>query len=189
MMRISNAYPRLWRCRAPIPWQIREVELSVNILALDLGSKTGYAAQIAGELLVGTWNLSTAKEVKAWGHSRLTRRNDPRIRRLHERVAEFCGRVDAIIIEDVLFASSTFQVQMWASLRAAVWLSCRDCDIYFDAVPVATIKKFFTGAGNATKEMMAAAAPETIKQFDDNAIDAYAILTWAQNHILRAIRA
>ena len=160
----------------------------MQILALDLATKTGWATRLSTPPL-GTWTLATPKEIKTWGVSRLTRRRDPRVARLAERVSNFCGKVNAIIIEDVQFASSTFQVQLWSSLRAAVWLACRDCDIVFEAVPVTSLKKFATGAGNADKQMMMRAAQKEFPnlKFDDNAADAYHLLCWAEKNLSRII--
>mgnify|MGYP001814080323 CR=1 FL=1 len=153
-------------------------------MAVDLGSKTGYATwdYRKGLMHIGTERLATAKELKV-GASQL-RRLDPRVQNLHR----FIGRVvDAlpgpvmVTFEDVEFLSYTKQTQLWASLRAALWIQPRVQ--YFDCVPVGTLKKFATGHGGANKETMERAflrdyRPDASLQLDDNAIDAYFILQW-----------
>lgn len=157
----------------------------MKILALDLGTKTGYACN--SENVYGTWELATKKEIAAWGKNRLSRRCDPRVSRLMTKVKPFCGWVDCIVIEDVQFSSYTYQTQLWASLRAAVWLACDKCSMLYEAVPVKTLKQFATGNGNATKDMMLAAFQKRLPgvALDDNGVDAYWLLQWAEQNLSR----
>jgi hypothetical protein len=64
-----------------------------------------------------------------------------------------------------------------------------------ECVPVSTLKKFATGHGGATKEMMEISLrkqrPEVFLQkrfVDDNAVDAIWILLWAQAKLIRMTR-
>lgn len=169
----------------------------MRILALDLGTNTGYAYDDTYEgLTCGTWKLASPKEVKEWGQNRLTRRCDPRIDRLFDLVSNLQGRFlfDVIVFEDVQFSSSTYQVQLWAALRAAVWLLGIPGKLpYFDCVPVKTLKLFAAGNGNADKAAMLAAAkrkkllddPTEFDDLDDNAIDALHLYDWAQKNLSR----
>lgn len=169
----------------------------MRILALDLGTATGYAYDDAHEGPVcGTWKLASTKEVTAWGKDRSTRRCDPRVGRLFDlvRTLDAVHWFDVIIFEDVQFASSTYQVQLWSSLRAAVWLGCKITKPkHFDCVPVATLKKFATGNGSADKTQMLAAAkrkkllddPKEFDDCDDNAIDALHLYDWAKQNLSR----
>lgn len=165
-----------------------------TILALDLGTKTGYCygCDLRNQQR-GTWNLATAKEVRDWGKERLTRRCDPRVARLWHEL-DSLPRPDIVVFEDVEFASYTKQVQLWASLRAAVWLSyggfsgCGFSGVLVECVPVATLKKFATGAGNANKNGMERAATRlgiNVKGLDDNAIDALHLWRWAERNLSR----
>lgn len=163
----------------------------MNILALDLGTDTGYAAgnTEGTQFTMGTWKLATAKEVKAWGSERLTRRRDPRPKRLCDRILELKFWPDLIVFEDIQFASSTLQVQLWASLRTGVW-TCFSDAVKFDCVPVGTLKKFSTGNGAATKDDMERAFRQRIPPLngfytDDNSIDAYFIWKWATQNLSR----
>lgn len=158
---------------------------------MDLGTHTGYAHNLAGEitLTAGTWHLATPKEVTQWGRERWTRRNDPRVHRLQEYLLSL-PKPDIVVFEDVQFASSVLQVQLWASLRTATWLTLgRSC--LLECVPVATLKKYATGYGSADKIGMAKAlfkqCPDLSKQhLDDNAVDAIWLFRWAQQHLSQA---
>lgn len=166
----------------------------LNALALDLGTRTGYTYFDPHEGLVcSAWKLASPKEIKSWGESRLSRRCDPRIDRLFDLVSTLHSKhlFDVIIFEDVCFASSTYQVQLWSALRAAVWL----CGVpgklpYFEAVPVGTLKKFATGSGSADKSQMLAAAQKQklLDNFDglgDDEIDSLHLFFWAQKNLSR----
>lgn len=162
----------------------------IDILALDLGTSTGYAYNRGEEFACGTWTLGTAKEIRQWGRERLTRTKDPRIERLCENITAL-GEFDVIVTEDVQFASSVYQVQLWASLRAAVWL-CGTAK-RFEAVAVGTLKKFATGAGNADKDQMSLALRSTYPSIwkhalDDNAIDAAWAWIWARHTFSRMFK-
>lgn len=161
----------------------------MKILALDLGTDTGYASgDIEGtHFTMGTWKLATAKEVRAWRKQRLTRRRDPRPQRLCELILKKVPVPDLIVFEDVMFASSTFQVQLWSALRTSLWM-CLGDSVKFDCVPVSTLKKFATDNGAAKKEDMARAfiLNEGMRGgYDDNAIDAYFIFKWAKQNLSR----
>lgn len=123
----------------------------MNILALDLGTFTGYAFNHGDDFQCGTWKLATPTEVKQWGKERLTRRKDPRIKRLCSHLEEL-GTFDVLVFEDVFFSTYTQQTQIWSSLRASVWL-CGQAMI-MECVPVTTLKKWATGNGAASKDMM-----------------------------------
>jgi Holliday junction resolvasome RuvABC endonuclease subunit len=157
----------------------------MNILALDLGTKTGYCYSRNDIIYCGTWELATAKEIKEWGKSNVKRTCDPRICRLFTKIMGL-GPFNLLIFEDVLFASSVYQVQLWAGFRSAIWLSncLSDWNTIIEVVPTATLKKFATGKGNADKTAMIEAVkrrwPDIWKAgFDDNACDAVALYNYA----------
>ena len=165
-------------------------------LALDLGTDTGYAL---GALMpgtrphtVGTWKLGTAKEICEWGTRRITRRCDPRVSRFfHNLIAiQHDVRPEIVVFEDVQFASSTYQVQLWASFRGAIWCAFGGSAIV-ECVPTGTLKKFATGHGGATKQMMKTSlfklCPEwKSANLSDDAIDAIWVWNWAEAHLSRA---
>lgn len=156
----------------------------MNILALDLGTKTGWAALIDGVETSGVLKLATDTELKKAKKDRLDRRNDLRITRLFQHLAlQFGGtKFDWVFFEDVQFLSTQLQAQLWASLRASVWLSATQAGVNIDCLPVGTLKKFATGKGNATKEEMIAALG--MGAIDDNQADALHLLRYAKTKLI-----
>ena len=164
---------------------------ALKILAVDLGTHCGLAHNCQGELKAWTEHLATPAEVTAWGKSRMTRRNDPRISRL-AKILSCCPKPDVVVFEDIQFQSYTLQCQLWSSLRAAIWLTL-GASCILECVPVSTLKLFATGHGGATKDGMSLALkrkhPTLCKQdLDDNAIDAIWILKWAETNLARIPR-
>lgn len=169
------------------------------ILALDLGTRTGFALEgkPGEEPSVGTWVLASDKELRESRKLRMDRRCDLRVSRLYKHLRELhtVFPLEWIVFEDVQFASSTLQVQLWSSLRAAVWLMA-DLGVQIECCAVGTLKKFATGSGTADKDRMmrslAAKNPrfvlnsgslfDTVRdtRIDDNAVDALHLLYWAQ---------
>jgi hypothetical protein len=163
----------------------------VNILALDLGCKTGYASNIGDRFEAGTWKLSTERERKIAHLDRLDRRCDPRVLELYHILTQFRWTFDAVVYEDVQFSSYTAQVQLWSSYRAAVWIAFGYGEhkrTILECVPVTTLKLWATGHGGATKEMMEKSCKRSgfdTSGLDDNAVDAIMIHQWAKEKFKR----
>lgn len=155
-----------------------------SIIALDLGTSTGFCASNGPAFTMGSWRLATAKEIKGWGQTRLNRRRDPRPQRLCERVLGLSFIPDVLIFEDCQFSSTTYQTQLWSSLRTSLWMCLGDSTL-FECLPVGTLKKYATGHGGATKEMMKVSfdREDIAGDYDDDAIDAYFLYKWAKHHI------
>jgi Holliday junction resolvasome RuvABC endonuclease subunit len=155
------------------------------ILGVDLGTTTGLACAGKGGILdIHSIPLATPKEVRAWSKAGLLRARDPRVERLCKYLMDRYFVTD-VVFEDVVFASSTYQVQLWASLRGALWLAFSHAK--FHPVPVGTLKKFATGNGCADKEAMVKAAKKDsldVQGLDDNAIDAYWLAKWGMRNII-----
>lgn len=129
-------------------------------LALDLGTKCGWAASVNGSRIGGTWLLTTEKDRKRAASEGLDRRCDPRFGALLDCLYEFryCyGTPDTIAFEDVQFSEYTLQTQLWSSLRSAVWaFKYLRPDVRIYCLDTAGLKKWGTGHGGATKGMMGA---------------------------------
>jgi Holliday junction resolvasome RuvABC endonuclease subunit len=171
----------------------------MRTLALDLATNTGFAFNDdKGAFHCGTWSLDITKQDRK---QRLNRRNDPRVTQLfnHVQVLHTMYNFDVLVIEDVEFQTYTLQCQLWSSLRAAAWLGAASVK-FFEAVPVGTLKKFATGHGGATKQLMIRALYRTDPRFykhscdsmkavyegreiDDNAVDAVWLWKWAKNFL------
>lgn len=161
----------------------------MNILALDLGTATGYCYETACGLVSGTWALASAKEITRWGKERLVRRRDPRILRLFHHIQVVEPAPDMVVFEDVQFQTYTYQTQLWSSFRAAAWLAFPG-ETVFDCVPVGTLKKFATGFSGADKTLMEKYLrlrhPDLLRRgADDNEIDAIWIYLWAKTNLGR----
>jgi hypothetical protein len=185
----------------------------MNILALDLGTTTGWATNhsLGDDFALGQLELAKAREVTAWKKKRLDRRCDPRFHRLRQHIEHMAKGCSVVIFEDVEFSSFTYQVQLWSSLRAAIW-SVVPSEL-IECVPVKTLKKFATGSGSADKEHMLKAMVEAepgrfsldtrLRQahvvvdreamtkghgdymLTDDAVDAYWLYRWAKENITR----
>jgi hypothetical protein len=106
----------------------------------------------------GTWHLATEAELTDQRKSGQERTHDLRFSRLLDSIARQINQgVNRIIFEDVLFVRSQDQAQLWASLRSAIWATAHNCPIVVHGVATATLKKFATGNGGATKIDMALA--------------------------------
>lgn len=163
-------------------------------IALDLGTKTGYAMTCGMVLAAGTWVLASPLIVKADAATRMDRRLDSRIPLLYKTLVGVhqTRPLDWIFFEDVQFSSTTKQTQLWSSLRAAVWLFAHNHNVKIECCPVGTLKKFATGYGGATKEQMAKSALlhhgewlKDLPKLDDNAIDAIHLLAWGIQTVSR----
>ncbi len=148
---------------------------------------TGIGIVTPTQALARSVRLATPKQLKA--HDRAT--EDPRYEALIEVLGrEFTYYNDRPLVvawEDVQFASTLYQIQLWTALRSAVWSVCRTFKVVRRmAVPVGTLKKFATGSGAADKDAMLRAAErqgyvQPGAGLDDNAIDALWVALWAKS--------
>lgn len=164
----------------------------MRILALDLGTHTGYAYHGLGGFNSGTKILATPKQLREAKERRLDRRGDIRVIAFWEWLTQLHveNQFDTVVFEDVQFSSSTAQTQLWSSFRAAVWLAFPG--VLIEAVPVGTLKKFASGSGAADKPTMLAALVRRFPEFitlgkvqDDNEIDACWLYLWAGRNLSR----
>jgi len=142
-----------------------------RILALDLGTHTGYAV---GE---------TRVEHHVSGLIDLRPKPDEgggmRFLRFQRQLVEF--KADLIYYEAVKAHKGTRAAHVYGGFVAVLQAHCEKHDIPYRGVPVGTIKKHATGKGNANKAAMVAAAQ---KRFgwpgtDDNIADALWLLDLA----------
>lgn len=160
----------------------------MNTLAIDLGTHCGFAYNLDNIFEYGHWDLATEKEVRAWGKERLTRRRDPRPRRLCDRVLKLSFMPDLVVFEDVQFASSLLQVQLWSALRTSLWMCLGDV-VRFDCIPVQSLKKFACRGGADKKAMRIALAvqhPEIYSaKMTEDEVDASWVWLWAKQNLSR----
>lgn len=166
-------------------------DIMAKTLAVDLGTHTGWALIEGPEIIdSGTELLATEDELRRERKEGKERTLDIRfVRFYHFLERQLSGGVTRIVFEDVIFAGSQAQTQLWASLRAAIWAIAWNSSIEVFCVPVATLKRFATGNGHADKiqmgEALSKAEPDRFQAdpitrilqhggrlIDDNEVDA-----------------
>lgn len=171
----------------------------MKILALDLGTTTGWAYYDGVNTSHGSRLLASDKALREARKLRMDRRLDPRAASLESLLGNFLGgfRPDYIVFEDVQFGKSLAQVQLWSSFRGVVWGFAVDHGIDVDCLATGKLKKFATGSGAADKTDMAKALVQsdprvytlyahngvrnilTGEIIGDDAVDAIHLLKWA----------
>lgn len=143
------------------------------ILALDLGTHTGFAISNDGDNnIIGTWEFKNSRH--EGGGSRFLRFR----KQLHDLHAH--SPIGRVFYEEVRRHLGTDAAHIYGGLLATLTTFCEEHGIPYEGVPVGTIKKFWTGKGNATKaEMIARAEQDGAEVDNDNEADALAILRWA----------
>ncbi len=143
-----------------------------SILALDMGSRCGWAIGKEGDVCSGVWDIAPRRgESPGMRYIRLRARLQE-VRTAYPDLA-------AVFYEQAHHrggAATEYAVGCVATVQA--W--CAEHGIEHSAVHSATIKKHATGKGNAGKgEVIAAMRAAGFKPSDDNEADALALLAWA----------
>lgn len=134
-----------------------------QVLALDIATHTGYFSLHEA----GVWNFTESK-----------RRNDNKMHgAFRVMLMAFIHRygIRRIVAEDVAVNRHFYDMRRLAELRGILLEVCDELDLPEpEFVNPATLKKFATGDGRATKEQMIAACKNKygIVPVDDNAADA-----------------
>jgi Holliday junction resolvasome RuvABC endonuclease subunit len=148
-----------------------------TILALDLGTTTGFAAAPYGgdgPIVTGTWSFKTSR-YEGGG---------VRYLRFQQKVDEFhrLSPIKRVVFEEVRRHRGTDAAHVYGGLLSMLTAWCEEHGIPYEGVPVGTIKRFATGKGNATKDdMLTASRDWGYEPSDDNEADAIALLHWFLN--------
>jgi len=147
--------------------------VNVCILALDLGTKTGYAVRKRdGKVVHGTMSFAPRASWSAGQRWLRFRSWLGEVLDLHQ--------VHKIVVEHVSFHAGVRDAHCYGAFRALVEMAADTRRIELVGTNVQTIKRHWTGKGGADKAAMIEQArirgfrPET-----DNDADALAILDWA----------
>lgn len=142
------------------------------ILALDLGTKTGWAiGTTMADVTSGVENFSRGR-FSSGGMRFLNFRSW--LDKMHA-VSEFTE----VYFEEVRRHMSTDAAHCYGGFMAVLTAWCVEHGIQYQGVPVGEIKKSATGKGNAGKGLMIAAAESWgFVVLDDNHADALAIYRW-----------
>ncbi|MBF0213038.1 MAG: hypothetical protein HQM00_05660 [Magnetococcales bacterium] len=145
-------------------------------LALDLGTKTGWAvgSKNSGVTASGTQNF-TPRRFDGGGMRFL------RFRRWLDEINESVD-VGEISFEEVRRHQGVDAAHAYGGFLAHLTAWAEERKIPYQGVPVGTIKSHATGKGNAGKsQMIAAMVAKGHHPGDDNEADALAILYWAMD--------
>ncbi len=145
-----------------------------SILALDLGSTTGWAVRNDRcRILHGTAEFRPSR-YEGGGMRYL------RFGKWLDQTLEVTGGIDAVYFEEVRRHAGTDASHVYGGLLATLTAWCEAHGIPYQGVPVGTWKKHACGKGNARKhEVIAAMRARGFDPTDDNEADATAILLWA----------
>lgn len=144
------------------------------ILALDLGTSTGWALRAPDGLITSGTASFRPGRYDGGGMRYL------RFTNWLTEIDRLSGPIAAIWFEEVRRHAGTDAAHVYGGLMATLtaWAELRG--VPYAGVPVGTIKRHATGKGNAPKEaMIAAARARGFSPADDNEADAIALLLWA----------
>ena len=162
------------RMREAIPDRPPAFRADRTLLALDLGTTTGWALHGADGLITsGTVSFRPGR-FDGGGMRYL------RFTNWLGELDRLSGPIATIWFEEVRRHAGTDAAHVYGGLMATLtaWAELRG--VPYEGVPVGTIKRHATGKGNADKEaMIAAARARGFSPADDNEADAIAILFWA----------
>ncbi len=148
--------------------------MTTTILALDLGTTTGWALTGRDGLISGGSESFKPQRFEGGGMRYL------RFKRWLTDIKQFVDGLDWVVFEEVRKHAGVDAAHAYGGFMAHLTAWCEHHQIPYQGVPVGTIKKHATGKGNAGKdEMIAAAKARGITPVDDNHADALALLDWA----------
>lgn len=150
--------------------------MTPRILALDLGSKTGWAINDTRTVISGTWDVGL-RQGESFG-----------MRFIHLR-----SNLNAIVmaypdLKIVYYEKGLAKFQVPTAIlggyvaKLTEW--CEDHQIEYRPVAISVLKKYATGRGNASKvDMMEAARRKGWTFEDDNECDALWLLDYGRREI------
>jgi hypothetical protein len=144
------------------------------VIALDLGTTTGWAIQSVG-LAIESGTVSFRPSRYDGGGMRYLR-----FGAWLDSLAADITLPAAIYFEEVRRHAGTDAAHLYGGFLATLTSWCEQRAIAYQGVPVGTIKRHITGKGNADKAAVIAAVRDRgFRPADDNEADAIAILLWA----------
>lgn len=138
----------------------------MNILALDLGTQTGWAVQVTAGIFSGSQSFKATRFEGA----------GMRFLKMAKWLDQFQG-VQLVLYEEVRRHIGTDAAHAYGGFLATLQGWCEANGIPYQGITVQAIKKFATGKGNAKKDVMILAAQEMgYSPSDDNEADALLLL-------------
>lgn len=156
---------------APPNWS---TTMNTTILALDLGTHTGWALQhLDGTITSGTEHFKPQR-FEGGGMRFL------RFKRWLNELLSASNHINAVFFEEVRRHAGVDAAHAYGGFMGHLTAWCEHHNIPYQGVPVGTIKKHATGKGNAGKDdMIASVRLRGHTPVDDNEADALALLHWA----------
>jgi Holliday junction resolvasome RuvABC endonuclease subunit len=146
----------------------------MSVLALDLGTRTGWAHAGADQIVTSGVTEFRNDRWQGGGMRFL------RFRAWLDEMRRLTGGFDQLVYEQVRRHAGADAAHVFGGWLAILSVWCEQNGIAYQGVPVGTIKRHATGKGNAPKDaMIAAARARGFNPTDDNEADALAILLWA----------
>lgn len=145
-----------------------------SILALDLGSSTGWALGVGADAIISGTVSFRPSRYEGGGIRYL------RFRGWLDQLASDSCDLSAVYFEEVRRHLGTDAAHLYGGFIATLAAWCEQREIPYQGVPVGTIKRFIVGKGNADKNaVIAAVKARGFLPADGNEADAIAILLWA----------
>jgi Holliday junction resolvasome RuvABC endonuclease subunit len=149
-----------------------------TILALDLGTKCGYA--LISTTIKSPAVRSGTKDFKATRFESADRRFVNFRNFLNQIRSGYPLGINTIYFEEVRKHIGVDAAHCYGGFKAILTAFCEDKKISYQGVPVGTIKKHITGKGNSDKSKVILAVQEKgYNPKDDNEADAIALLDYA----------
>jgi len=166
-------------------------DVAGSLIGVDLGTNTGIATVVLNlrprTLKLRLLELASASELRAAKkrHKDALRFHDPRVLSLWLHLQSEVDHLPEpvwVAFEDVRFAKSLAQAQLWSSLRGALWTLPVHPSRYL-SVTTSTLKKFAEASGGGKDAMQKALktklAIADTREYDDNIVDAAWVTAWA----------
>ena len=144
---------------------------TMTILALDLGTQTGWALTSRdGSITSGSQSFKPQR-FEGGGMRFL------RFKRWLTDIKQCNDGIDQVVFEEVRRHVGVDAAHAYGGFMGQLTAWCEHHQIPYQGIPVGTIKKHATGKGNASKdEMVAAVRARGHSPADDNEADAIALL-------------
>jgi Holliday junction resolvasome RuvABC endonuclease subunit len=156
----------------------------MNMLALDLGTRMGWALLQTTEMLSGSVSFATNKRA-GFGVRFLNFRNWL-VEMLGGTTTASKHKIDMVVFEDVRNHAGVYAAHVYGGFVAILTSVCEALKIPYRGFGVKTIKKFITGSGNASKQdVINAVQTRGWKPIDDNEADAIALALLAENTLMK----
>lgn len=147
--------------------------MNCTILAIDLGTQTGWAMTSPVGIVSGSENFKPHR-FEGGGMRYL------RFKRWLTEIKQTCDTIDIVYFEEVRRHAGVDAAHAYGGFMAHLTAWCEHHNIPYIGVPVGTIKKRTTGKGNASKlDIIDAMVKAGHSPCDDNEADALAILHMA----------